>query len=701
MLPRGLPRGCVVVCSVAPDPYSRVVCAVVRQRSGDYDMRTFELLFTLASVAALSAPASAAAPMAPDVATPADAELTNDNAIVVTALRAPTRLDQVASSVTVIDNAAIDRAQAPMVSDLLIRTPGITFTRNGGYGTSTTIRIRGAESDQTVVVIDGVKLADPSSTGGGYNFSNLLTGDAGRIEILRGPQSVLWGSHAIGGVVNIVTVAPTRPLEGSVSVEAGSRDTENVRAALGGTSERVDWRIAGNGFHTDGISAISPRFGGTERDSAHNYGGTGQADVRLTEGVSVDFRGYYSRSKVGIDSAGTVPDSPEYSRNREWLGYVGLNADLFGGAFHNRLSFSNTDTARLNINPSRTINTLTFDARGRARRYEYQGSVDVAQGWGVVFGAEREEQRMRTASPPNTPAAYVTTRGSADINSFYAKLNGTVVEGLTLSAGARRDHHSSFGNSTVFGAGGAWSLFDGKTVLRASYGEGFKAPTLYQLFSDFGNRALEPERAHGWDAGIEQHLLDNHLILSVTYFDRTTKSLITFNGCPTANRPPLCFLPGTGTTTTRSGYYANVQFSGSHGLELAATANVGDLSLDGNYTWMSAEDKSPGVNFGNQLARRPRNTWNASATYEWPFKLSTGVALRHSGKAFDTARTSATTLPFVNAAYTLVDLRAELPVTSAITAFGRVENLFDEYYETARRYGQLGRSYYVGFRGRF
>jgi vitamin B12 transporter len=657
-------------------------------------MRThFQLLLTLASVTAIGTPAFATTPVAPDT------ELTDDNAILVTALREPIRLDRVASSLTVLDTAAIDRGQAPAVSDLLVRTPGISFTRNGGYGTSTSIRIRGAEADQTVVVIDGVKLADPSSTGGGYNFANLLTGDAGRIEILRGPQSILWGSQAIGGVVNIVTTAPTKPLEGSVSIEGGSRDTPNARAALGGTSGRIDWRIAGNGFHTDGISAISPRYGGVEKDGAYNYGGTGQLDYRLAEGVSLDVRGYYSRSKVGIDSTGTVPDSPEYSRNREWLGYVGLNADLFGGVFHNRVSFSNTDTARLNINPARTINTLTFDACGRARRYEYQGSVDIARGWDVLFGAEREEQRMRTASPPNSTAPYVTTHGSAAIDSFYTKITGTVVEGLTLSAGARQDHHSSFGNSTVLSAGGVWALFDGKTMLRASYGEGLKAPTLYQLFSDFGNTALAPEKAHGWDAGIEQHLFDRHILVSATWFERTTTNLIVFSGCPTTNRPPLCFTPGT--TAARSGYYANVQLSHAHGIELAAAANVAGLSLDGNYTWMSAEDKSPGVNFGNQLARRPRNAANASATYAWPFGLSTGVAVRYSGKAFDTAQTSATTLPFVNEAYTLIDLRVEMPVTRAITAFGRVENITDKYYETARRYGQLGRSFYAGFRGRF
>jgi vitamin B12 transporter len=542
-----------------------------------------------------------------------------------------------------------------------------------------------------VVVLDGVKLADASSTGGGYNFANMLTGDAARIEILRGPQSILWGSQAIGGVVNIATATPTEPLEGSMDIEGGSRQTVNARAAIGGHDGRIDFRFAANAFSTEGISAISPRYLGNEKDPYRNASGTGRVGVRISDAISVDLRGYYSSGRTDIDSSGTVPDSPEYSTNEEWIGYAGLNAILFGGALNNRISFSRSDTVRQNFNPSRKVRAQSFDAKGQTRSYQYQGKL--------VFGAEREEQKMRSASPGDSNAAYATIRAHASIDSYYAQLNGTIVDGLTVSGGVRHDHHSSFGDNDVLGGGGAWALFDGRTVLRASYGEGFKAPTLYQLYSDFGNQALQPERSHGWDAGVEQHLFDRHLILSATWFDRTTTNLILFSGCPATNKPPLCFAPGT--TTARSGYYANVQRSQAHGAELAGALSFGGFSLDGNYTWTVSEDRSPGVDFGNQLPRRPRNAANGSATYVWPFGLSTGVAVRWSGKTLDTAQTSATVLPLENAAYTLVDLRAELPIGKALKLFGRVENLFDEYYETARRYGALGRSFYAGFRARF
>lgn len=633
----------------------------------------------------------------PGFSTPAMAEDASE--VIVTALRQPQAIEQVASSITVLDKAAIDAAQALTVSDLLIRTPGISFTRNGGYGTATSIRIRGAEADQTVLVIDGVKLADPSSTGGGYNFATLMTGDIDRIEILRGPQSILWGSQAIGGVVNVVTARAQRPIEGSFDIDAGSRDTVSARAALGGRQGALDWQVAGSRFTTQGISAISPRYGAKEKDGYSNSTLNGRLGVALAPGVSVDMRGYYAKGRTDIDSAGTVPDSPEYSQTEEWIGYAGFNADLFGGALHNRLSFSRSETIRDNINPSRKLRPLSFAAKGETNRYEYQGVLTIGRGWKATFGAEREEQRMRTASPPNSLASYATIRGSADIDSLYAQLNVEPLAGLTLNGGVRYDHHSTFGGNTVFGAGAAWALAKDSTILRASYGEGFKAPTLYQLYSDYGNMALVPEKSHGWDAGIEQHLFDHGLILSATWFDRSTDNLITYNGCPTTNRPPLCYAPGT--TTPRLGYYANVQRSEAHGLELAGVAHVGRLTLDGNYSWVSAEDRSLGLNYGNQLARRPRHAANGTLRYDWTFGLSTAVAVRWSGKALDTARTSATVAPFVNDAYTLVDLRAEMPVLDKLTLFGRVENLFDEYYETARRYGQLGRSIHAGLRARF
>jgi vitamin B12 transporter len=638
----------------------------------------------------LSAPAAAQIAPTPDAASDAREGARGD--ILVTATRVPTTIDKIASAVTVLDKANIDRLGDIGVSDLLLRTPGVSFSRNGGYGTATSLRIRGAESDQTVVVIDGVKLNDPSQADGSYNFANLLVGDAARIEVLRGPQAVLWGSQAIGGVVNIVTPLPTRPLQGSIDLEAGSRRTASARASVGGITGPLAWQVAGQTFTTDGISAIDSRFGGKERDGYRNQNLQGRAVLTLSETVSADVRGYYAHGNTDIDA--TTGDSFEYALNTEWLGYAGLNACLLGGRFKNRIGYARTNTDRDNYNPQRA-RQLTFDSSGRNRRIEYEGTFAIADGYTLVFGAENEKASFRSVSPAASLAVPIPApaRGTSSRTGGYGELSTEPIRGLTLTGGVRHDANRDYGGKTLFEGGAVWALPTG-TTLRARYGEGFKVPSLYQLFSIYGNTALRPASSHGWEAGAEQRLFGGALTIGATYFDRRTRDQIVFNSCPAKSTNPLCFQPGS--TTARAGYYLNLSRAVAHGIEADATARLGKhLTLDGNYTWTVSEDRTPGATFGNWLPRRPRQQANGSATYVWPFGLSTGVTVRWAGHSFDNAANT-TRL----AGYTLVDLRTELPVKKSLTVFARAENLFDETYETAYRYGTLGRSVYAGVRAR-
>jgi vitamin B12 transporter len=637
---------------------------------------------TTLSVAAIAA----ALPAFADEAADADS-------IIVTATRAPLTLDEIPASVAVLDKAAIDRSQDIGVTELLLRTPGISMSRNGGYGTSTSLRIRGAESEHTVVVIDGVKLNDPSSTGGGFNFANLLAGDIARIEVLRGPQSILWGSQAIGGVVNIVTATPEKPLEGSFDIEAGSRDTVSARAAIGGRTGPLAWRLGGQRFATDGISSYAKAFGGKERDGYRNYNLSGRAELALADTISVDLRGIYASGRVEFD--GFSADSADYGLSKEFVGYAGLNVALADGRFRNRIAYAYTDTNRDNFNPDRA-RPRSFEADGRNKRWEYQGSFDVSDRIHAIFGIENERSSFRSRSPSASLATPLPAfaRGKAEITSVYGQLSVEPVAGLTLNGGVRYDDHNRYGGQTLFAAGGVWRLATG-TVLRASYGEGFKAPGLYQLFSEYGNVALDPEEAHGWEAGIEQHLFDRKLVIGATWFDRKTVNQIIYNGCSSGSTDPLCFVPGD-PSTPRYGYYLNIARSEAHGAEAAAALSLGGLTVDGNYSWIVAEDRSPGASFGNWLPRRPRETANASASYAFGFGLELGAAVRWSGKSYDNA-SNAQRLDD----YTLIDLRAELKLSDTVKLFARAENIFDEQYMTAYRYGTLGRSIYAGIRGRF
>ncbi len=634
-----------------------------------------------------STPALAQEAPRPDAAAPVDGA-----DIVVAANRAPVDVERAIPSVTVLDKAAIDRAQDLSVADLLLRTPGVSLSRNGGYGTTTSLRIRGAESDQTVVVIDGVKINDPSSPGGGYNFGDLLIGDAARIEVLRGPQSILWGSQAIGGVVNIVTPLPTRDLEGSLDLEGGSRDTVNARAALGGTTGPLAWRVGAQAFTTAGISALAA---GTERDGYTNQNVQARAVLTLAPGVSADLRGAYTNARNDFD--GFSGDTADYGLTRTFVGYAGLNVDLFDARLRNRVGYGYTDTDRANYDPDQVAQPQTFDAVGRNHRLEYQGTLAVTKGVDAVFGVENEVSRFRTASSDFVaPFALGTpVRGRAELTSVYGQLNVSPFDGLTLNGGVRHDDHSRFGTQTLFAGGANWLLPTG-TVLRASYSEGFKAPTLYQLFSEYGNGALTPERAKGWEAGAEQRFMDGRFALGGTYFERRTRDQIIFSSCAVASTDPLCFVPGS-TTEQRFGYYQNVARAFARGVEAVGHAQLGaHLGIDGNYSWIVSENRTAGTGFGRWLPRRPRDTANLSATWSFADAGSLGVAARWAGHSFDDAA-NRTRLN----GYTLVDLRGELPLSPAVRLFARVENLFDERYQTIARYGTLGRSVYAGLRGRF
>ena len=639
-------------------------------------------LIASAATAALLLAADAASAQTATAA--ADPNLLDD--VVVTANRSAQAADRVGQSVTVLTAAEIQSSQTVVVSDLLARTPGVTVSRNGGVGSVTAVRIRGAETDQTVAVVDGVKLNDPSGTGGGYNFGNLLIGDVTRIEVLRGAQSTLWGSQAIGGVVSIVTAEPTRPFQAGIDAEAGSRGTTYLRGSVGGAGDRATWRLAASRYQTDGFSAFAR---GTEDDGYENFGLSGRANVRVVEGVSVDLRAVYSDGDVDVDGFPAplfaFGDTRETSSTKELVTYAGLNFDLFDGRLSNRVAYGYTRTDRQNLNPGQAGSGVTFEAEGLNRRYDYQGVFDVREGWTATFGAEHEESEFSAA-----PDA-----AEVGLDGVYAQLQAEVVDGLTLTGGVRRDEHDTFGGKTLGQAAVAWALNDGSTVLRASFGQGFKAPSLYQLYSQYGNLALLPEEADGWDAGVEQHLLDGALILSATYFSRETTNQIDFVSCSGTATPataPLCFRNGA----RRFGYYSNIALAEADGVELAADYAVGPFSVQANYTRTNTENRTPGANLGRQLARRPEEAANLSVGYVWPFGLSTTIAVQHVGDSFDNA-SNATRLD----AYTLVDLRASYPINETLEVYGRVENAGDETYATTANYGVAGRGTFVGVRARF
>jgi len=623
------------------------------------------------------------------------------NEIVVVANRAPEPLSKIGNSVTVLSDAAIKESQQILVSDLLEQTPGLNVARDGGAGQLTSVFIRGADSDETVVLIDGVQMNDPSAPAGEFNFANLLTSDISRIEILRGAQSTLYGSQAMGGVINIVTAEPTGRFGGDLTAEGGSHGTGYATASVGGRDDAWMWRLSGNWYGTSGIPAFDEKLGGTRLDASQIGGGSGQVRYDITPDLKLDMRGYYTQARTDFDGfdtpTGNFGDDSEYDKSSQLLTYAGLTLSSPDRAATHRVAFQYTDTDTRNYDPNAPANygspsTETFYGIGRNEREEYQGTWAITPRLHAVFGAQHERSTIDTYSGEFQPAP-PPVESYAAIDSGYAQVQAEVAAGLTLTGGERYDRHNVYGGHSTGALAAAWLLNDGHTILRSSFSQGFKAPSLYQLYSSYGNLALRPEAAESWDAGIEQHAWDGRLVLSATYFERYSRDLIEFFDCTTAN--PLCL-------TEPFGYYANIARAAAHGVELQGTVKASaELTLAANYTLTDTEDRSPGSpTYGRELIRRPKNAANASAAYRWSPTFSASVAARYAGPSFDDdAANPGGEIEL--GGYVLIDLRISYALKDGLELYGRVDNAAGRHYETVYQYGTYGRVGYAGVRAAF
>lgn len=610
--------------------------------------------------------------------------------VVVVATRSPQNIDKIGNSVTVLDEETIKEGQSTDVSRLLATTPGITFSRSGGPGNSTSVNIRGADSDHTLVLLDGVALNDPSLVNGNIDFGNLLVGDISRIEIVRGAQSTLYGSQAIGGVIDIITAEPYPGLGADVQAEYGSLESGLAKGGVGGKFDNWSFRLAATYYSTQSVPDFDARYGGTTTDPFHETVVSGRATYDFNPDVQLDLRAYWTEGRNYYDGFPppnyALANDTQYQTVRQLVDYSGLNFDLFGGQLKNRVAYQYTTTKRADFDDSGTPATQTDSYKGNNSRLEYQGTWEITQGYQAVFGLQQENSWIDTT--PYAPAHAETGQ-----NSEYFQLEGEVNKGLTLTAGERHDHYDTFGQHYTGQLAAAWAL-PSSTVLRASWGQGYKAPSLYQLYSPYGNTSLNPEKSTGGDVGIEQRLSDNRVTLSATFFSTDFNNLIAFDNCPGS---PLC-----NTIGQAGGYYANLNRAKASGIELqASVALTSGLLVSANYSHIKTMDETPGSpTYGQQAYQRPEDAANVSVSYAWPYRVSTTVAARLSGYSlgqnFNVYPAEIVRL----GGYALVDFRVSFPLSDKIEIYGRIDNATNKYYETIYQYGTWGRTAFVGLRAK-
>jgi vitamin B12 transporter len=619
--------------------------------------------------------------------------------VVVTATRTAQPLDHTGADMSVISGAELQSAQRLVLSDALAQLPGLSVTRDGGPGQTTTLSIRGADPGQSLLLIDGVRINDPSAPDGAPVLADLLVNDIDRVEVLRGPQSTLYGSDAIGGVVNLITQrGGNSPLALHASAEGGSFGTTRYNGALAGTDGPFEYGGAVNYYDTGGVSAADVRDGNSEPDGYVNLGATGSVRIHAGDHWSLDLRGIYTRSRSDFD--GYPPpdyvfeDDQEFSRSYFRAAYGALNGSWFDGRFTQRLALIGTDSDRRYYglwDPETNAFTPAQNSyyQGDATRLEYQTVIRPSAANELTAGAETElttlgTQYLGTFIPSGPADVAPPTTGRDRLNGYYLQWQSTPFQPLTLIAGYRYDFDSQFGGHSSVKFNAAWRLFDGGTVLRANYGDGFKAPTLFQQLSPDPYGRLQPERAAGWELGVDQSLADRAVRISGTFFRRQDRDKIEDQQCA----------PGVSPGCESQGiYYYNVDRAHATGVETELVARAGkSFSLYANYTNLRALDDSAGL----ALLLRPHVTVNAGVNWTPDTTTTVNLSYHYLGtrESVDPNTFGRVTV----AADETVNLAVSIAVGDGLQVFGRIENLFNYYAEPAAGYGALGRAAYAGIR---
>ena len=579
--------------------------------------------------------------------------------IVVTPMYIPTTIERAGSTVTVIDSARIAESGAGSVAELLRTVPGVQVTESGGSGGRALVSLRGAEAQHTLVLIDGVRVNDPASARDEFDFSVFSPTDVERIEILRGPQSALYGSDAIGGVINIITKHPAKGMHGSLTAEAGSYGTRRTTATASGDSGPWSLMASGTYYATDGFSRVGDRDNG-EQDSTLKYAGTLRGSYDAGEGRSVSFglNGYHQDSL--IDKSATV-DASGYTSARDLIdGFARFTTPSHDGKLVHTLTVFGTSTTRDYVEPTRDTKY-----RGTNVGFEYQGTLKLGVAGSLLGGLRLERE---TAHQKVSTSASPAFDGGQTLYAGYLLYQLPVNERLNLSFAGRYDG-ASRGDGFLTGRFTAvYDMSEIETRIRGSFGSGAKRPTAFQLSY---NPALEPETSLGADLGIEKTLLDGRLTVGVTGFWNRFENLINFDGD---------YLTGT---------YKNIDSAETAGVEATMTATIvpGVLSGTAAYTYLFSRDLSPGL----PLQRRPKHSGALSLAWTGIENVELRATATLVGDSYND---DAATVPL--GGWARVDLSARYAINPQLTAFGRIENLFNARYQEATGYNTAGISAYAG-----
>ncbi len=597
----------------------------------------------------------------------------------VTASRTPTVLDAVGSSVTVIPREELQRRQVRFAIDALRYVPGTAPTEfDGGQGQ---VRLRGAQANQVLVLIDGVRVNNPAF-GSEFNFGNLLAEDIERIEVLRGPQSALWGSDAIGGVISVTTRRGEGPTTGGAFVEGGSFGTVEVGGNVGGSG--AGYSFSGNATHLNSNGINTVELPGADEPNSHsNTTLSFRGSVDVTDNFEISAVGRYLSAERELDSEGPpVTDNSSTREDADALGRVQADLTLFEGVWQHIAGIEILDDE---TNFIETQFPSSFE--GEVFTVDYQTNVFVETPEFAdadhVFTFYYERQR----DSADSSSAFGSFSEDNTNNSFAGEYRLSLWDQVFLTSAVRVDNNDFFEDATTYRFTAAYVHPDRGTRVFGNYGTGVKNPTLFELFG-FGtnfvpNPNLDPEEARGWEVGVEQPFLDNRFLVGATYFSSEIDDLIT--SAAVAGRPGFTTsvnLPGT----------TDIQ-----GVEVTAGATIIDgLDVLGTYTYTDTEDPD-----GLPVLRVPEHAASLAVNYRFlGDRANINLGVIYSGERDDrNFALGQFPAPRVTVdGFTVVNVAGSYNLSDNVQIFARVDNLFDEDYQEIQNFETPGVSAFGGIR---
>ncbi|OGV61907.1 MAG: hypothetical protein A2283_18475 [Lentisphaerae bacterium RIFOXYA12_FULL_48_11] len=603
--------------------------------------------------------------------------------IVVTATRVETASRQVSSSVSVLGADRIEKGNGNTLSDVVRDLPGVYISRSGSAGAETSVHIRGAASGHTLFTIDGARMNDPVSIGNSYTLDHLLLNNIERIEILRGPQGPIYGSDAMGGVVNVITKKGEGPLSVDLSAKGGSYGTFEETIKASGGNSLMNYSVGVGRLDTDGISSAGKAYGNTEKDGYRNTSASLRFGLTPSEVFDLGITASYIDSWNALDNyGGPGGDDPNFEADYEQL-FLKLSPRLIlmDGFWEQKLgvSFAQHDRTYRNDPDATTFEYMRSSYDSYNLDIDWQHNLRFNEINTLVLGVETKEESGKSdyySEGMFGPYTDIFSKQTARINSAYVQDDINLWDRWFSTLGLRVDEHSIAGSEVTYRAGSAYLFEATGTKIKATYGSAFKAPSLFQLYSSYGDESLDPEKSVGWDAGIEQNILGEDAKVGISYFKNDFRDLIEFN-----------FVENK---------YGNVSEAEAKGVELFASVNLPcDIVLLANYTYTDTENKIT----GEELLRRPKNKYGFDITCQVTEKASIGVNVLCVGERKDLDPVTFETIDLDS--YTLVNMVASYDVSKNVQVFARVDNLLDEEYEEVKGYGTPGLSGYGGVKMTF